>query len=77
MRDFHVALTGDFLDEAGNIPYGYIGLDLLDAEPAINYTFLQDLAPQPNDPDYWNRFYSLEVVPEHIADIEGLIVLHP
>ena len=39
--------------------------------------FIRDLAPRSNDPDYWSRLYSLEVRPEHIKDVDGLIVLRP
>jgi phosphoglycerate dehydrogenase-like enzyme len=77
VRTFRVALTGDFLDEAGALAYGDAGLPLLDACPAIRYHFLRDQAPRRDDPGYWQRFYSLEVKPEHIADVDGLIVLRP
>ena len=43
----------------------------------IRWHFVDDLAPRPNDPGYWARLYSLEVRPEHIKDVDGLIVLRP
>jgi phosphoglycerate dehydrogenase-like enzyme len=70
-------LTGDFLDDAGRPAYGDSGLSLLAAQPHVRYHFLTDQAPRPNDPSYWHRFYSLEVRPEHVRDIDGLIVLRP
>ena len=30
-----------------------------------------------DDPSYWSRLYSLEVKPEHIQGIDGLVVLRP
>jgi phosphoglycerate dehydrogenase-like enzyme len=77
MRTFRVALTGDFLNEKGASAYGDIGLSLLDGVPYVHYHFLTDLAPDPNDPTYWHRLYSLEITPDHIADVDGLIVLRP
>ena len=41
----------------------------------MRWHFITDLAPRANDPDYWSRLYSLEVRPEHIADVDGLVVL--
>ena len=77
MRTFRVALTGDFLKADGSSAYGDIRLDLLERAPFIRYGFVKDHAPRPDDPGYWNRLYSLEVAPEHIADIDGLVVLRP
>jgi len=73
---FRIALTGDFLNAAGQSAYGDIALSLLD-DRRVKYHFLTDHAPRPDDPSYWDRFYSMEVKPEHIADIDGLIVLRP
>jgi phosphoglycerate dehydrogenase-like enzyme len=77
MATFHIALTGDFLNEAGEPAYGDLGLPLLDECPTIRYHFLRDQAPHSDEADYWRRFYSLEVRPDHIAEVEGLIVLRP
>ena len=77
MPTFRIALTGDFLNEAGAPAYGDLGLPLLDECPAVRYHFLRDQAPRRGEADYWRRFYSLEVGPDHIADLEGLIVLRP
>jgi phosphoglycerate dehydrogenase-like enzyme len=77
MRVFRVALTGDFLDESGAVAYGDIGLDRLASQPEIRPHFVTDLAPRPNDPAYWSRLYSLEINPDHIKDVDGLVVLRP
>jgi phosphoglycerate dehydrogenase-like enzyme len=77
MPTFRVALTGDFLNEDGTSAYGDLSLDRLAVAPQVSYHFLTDLAPQHDDPDYWRRFYSLEIKPEHIAGIHGLVLLRP
>jgi phosphoglycerate dehydrogenase-like enzyme len=77
LTSFRVALTGDFLDEAGNVPYGDIGLGLFATEPRVEWKFLRDLGPGNDDSSYWTRLYSLEVTADHIQGIEGLIVLRP
>jgi phosphoglycerate dehydrogenase-like enzyme len=72
-----VALTGDFLDASGNPAYGDAGLPLLQSAPFITHHFIREHAPVAGDPSYWARFYSLELTPEQIADVDGLIVLRP
>jgi phosphoglycerate dehydrogenase-like enzyme len=74
---FRIALTGDFLDDRGAVAYGDIGLRRLDAEPGVRYRFLHDQAPAAGGEGYWSRQYSLEIQPDHIAEIDGLIVLRP
>jgi phosphoglycerate dehydrogenase-like enzyme len=77
MRDLRVALTGDYLNERGELASGDIGLGLVADVPTIKHHFITDLAPKPDDPSYWSRFYSLEVTPEHIKDVDALVVLRP
>ncbi len=77
MRPFHLAYTGDFLNEDGAVAYGDIGLGLLDAHRHIRRRFITELAPRRDDPDYWKRFYSLEVTAEQLAGVHGLVVLRP
>jgi phosphoglycerate dehydrogenase-like enzyme len=77
VRSFRLALTGDFLDASGGIAYGDAGLGLFQGRPEVRWHFVRDLAPKPDDPSYWSRLYSLEVAPEHIRDLDGLIVLRP
>lgn len=57
--------------------YGDAGLDLLSSVPRLRWHFINDLAPGADGQDYWSRLYSLEVRPEHIKNVHGLIVLRP
>jgi phosphoglycerate dehydrogenase-like enzyme len=77
VRTFRLALTGDFLNEGGRSAYGDLSLSLLERRPFIKYQFLMEHAPPKGDPSYWERFYHLEVTPEQIADVDGLVVLRP
>jgi phosphoglycerate dehydrogenase-like enzyme len=77
VRIFRIAMTGDFLDESGAIAYGDAGLSLLEGHPEVRWHFLTDLAPRREDSGYWSRQYSLEVAPEHIRDVDGLVVVRP
>src|SRR5260221_13396750 len=77
MYIFQLGLTGDMLDIDGTLDSHRIGLDTLESAPYIHYHFLRDLGPQRDDPDYWNRFYSLLITPEHIANVHGLYVVRP
>ena len=77
LRDFRIAFTGDFLDESGAVAYGDIGLDRLASQPSLRWHFITDLSPKPSDPGYWARLYSLEVAPDHIQGVDGLVVLRP
>jgi phosphoglycerate dehydrogenase-like enzyme len=77
VRTFRVALTGDFLNAQGQSAYGETGLSALEKSLSISCRALMDHAPRPGDSSYWERFYSMEVKPEHIAGIDGLIVLRP
>ena len=77
LATFRIALTGDFLDESGAVAYGDIGLDRLASRPFLRWHFITDLAPKPGDPGYWSRLYSLEVTPDHIQGVDGLVVLRP
>jgi phosphoglycerate dehydrogenase-like enzyme len=77
VRLFRIAMTGDFLDESGSVAYGDAGLGRLEGHPELRWHFVTDLGPMPGDSTYWDRLYSLEVAPEHIRDVEGLVVLRP
>ena len=75
---FRLALTGDFLNEAGSVAYGDAGLGLL-VEPARRSLALHQ-RPGPAarmTRITGQRLYSLEVEPEHIQDVDGLVVLRP
>jgi len=77
LRVFQVALTGDFLDEQGSPAYGTSGLECLSRYPYLRWRFLTDQAPRAGDSGYWSHLYSLEIAPEYIRDVDGLIVLRP
>lgn len=77
MRIFQLALTGDYLDESGKLAYGDAGLSRLFASPLIRHRFLTGQAPRAGDPDYWKRFYSLEVTADQLAGLDGIVVLRP
>ena len=77
MRTFRVALTGDFLNERGESAYGDVGLSRLASAPNVRHHFLTEHAPNPRDPGYWDRLYSLQVTAEQIRDVDGLVVLRP
>jgi phosphoglycerate dehydrogenase-like enzyme len=76
MKMFRIAVSGDYLDEAGEQAYGDLGWSAWDAVPYIRYRFLAEQSPG-CDPSYWQHFYSLQMMPEQVHDIEGLVVLRP
>ena len=77
MRTFRLAISGDILNAQGNDAYGGLPLDDLDRTHAIDWHFTRDHGPQPGDRDYWSRFYSLEVEPRHLQDLDGYVLLRP
>ena len=77
MRVFKVLYTGDYLNEDGSPVRDDIGLDLLANDPAFQTAFMTDQSPQPGDPTYWDRFYSLEITPEHVTNANGFVVCRP
>ncbi len=60
---FRIGLTRDFLSEKGTLVFKDIGLSVLDAEPRIEYEFLDE--------------YKREVAPEQIQGYDGIISLAP
>jgi phosphoglycerate dehydrogenase-like enzyme len=77
VRTFRVALTGDFLDETGEVAQGDAGLPLLGSVPYVEHWFITEQAPTSGDTTYWERFYSFEVTAEQVAGVNGLVVLRP
>jgi phosphoglycerate dehydrogenase-like enzyme len=75
MRTFEVRFSGDTLDEQGKPANGYFGQEIYDAAPYIHYAFLTEQAP--HDPSYWDRLYSLQMEPQHIAEAHGLVIIRP
>ena len=60
---FRIALSADFLDEAGHPAFPDIGLDLLDGNPGISHSFLTE--------------YRAEYVPGQLRHLDVLISLKP
>jgi phosphoglycerate dehydrogenase-like enzyme len=60
---FRVGITRDFLKEDGTLGFGDIGLDLLRAEPRIEFEFLPERRP--------------ELLAAEIEDYDALLVLSP
>ena len=77
MHPFRLFFTGDYLDEAGALSYGDIGLDQLQAAGYIETGFLLDQKPQPGPHAYWKDLYSLEIKPEHVARANGIVIFRP
>jgi phosphoglycerate dehydrogenase-like enzyme len=77
MRVFRIALSGDYLDEDGGSAYGDLGWSAWDAQSFVRYRFLTEQAPRRGDPSYWENFYSMEMTPAQIADVDGLVVVRP
>jgi phosphoglycerate dehydrogenase-like enzyme len=77
MPVFKVLFTGDYLDEAGKVRYGDIGLDGLARFRYIETGFLVDQQPITGDSSYWDRLYSLEITPEHVAKANAIVIFRP
>jgi phosphoglycerate dehydrogenase-like enzyme len=77
MPPFKLFFTGDYLDETGAVKYGDIGLDSLASSGYVETGFLWDQKPAPGDSTYWDRLYSLEIKPEHVAQANGIVIFRP
>jgi len=77
VRTFRLAISGDILNEEGVDAYGGLPTDQLDRTCHIAYHFLREQGPRTGDREYWERFYSLEVSPAHLNDLDGFVVLRP
>jgi phosphoglycerate dehydrogenase-like enzyme len=75
MKEFQLRFSGDMLDEHGKPACGYFGQDILDAAAFVRYAFLEEQAP--HDPSYWDRLYSLQMEPRHIAGVNALVIVRP
>jgi phosphoglycerate dehydrogenase-like enzyme len=60
---FRVAFTRDFLNAAGELAYGDIGLGLLDQAPSVAYHFLDT--------------YTEVITPDQVRDVDGLVLIYP
>ena len=62
----------------GAVAYGDVGLGRAGrASRTSAGTSSRTWPRRPGDPGYWARLYSLEVTPEHIRGVDGLVVLRP
>jgi phosphoglycerate dehydrogenase-like enzyme len=77
MPSFTVNYTGDYLDERGRLAVPDIALDLYEDRPFIKQGYLTDQSPQPGDTGYWDRLYSLEITPAHVARSEAIVIFRP
>jgi phosphoglycerate dehydrogenase-like enzyme len=77
MSTFSIGYTGDYLNEEQQVALGDIKLSEYDTYPFIRQDFLRDQSPLPGEKTYWNRLYSLEVTPEQIVDLHGLVIFRP
>lgn len=77
MKTFRVAITGDYLNVAGDLSYsGEMGFGLLD-KPYIDRHFIREQAPSAGDPTYWDRLYHLETPSSAITGVDAVVVLRP
>lgn len=77
MHLFKLYFTGDHLDQNGKIAACDIGIDALEATGYIKTAFLLDQVPKPSDQNYWERYYSLEITPDHVNRANGIVVCRP
>lgn len=77
MDVFRVLYTGDYLDETGKLAVSDLVLDLYQNHPFIAYGFLRDQSPIPGEKSYWDRLYSLEIQPQHVAQANGIVIFRP
>jgi len=77
MRRFEVRYTGDYLDAEGKIGVGDIALDVYSPHAFVACEFLREQAPAKGDADYWDRLYSLELAPKHVAAADGIVIFRP
>ncbi|MCB1489858.1 MAG: hypothetical protein KDJ88_20665 [Bauldia sp.] len=77
MEPFAIRYTGDYLNEDGAIGVGDIALDYYEGVPFVGYGFLRDQSPAPGDATYWDRLYSLEIEPHHVAEANGIVIFRP
>src|SRR5215471_7252470 len=77
MPVFTVNYTGDYLDESGGLAVPYIALDLYEGLPFIRQDYLRDQSPEPGDAGYWDRLYSLEIMPAHVMQSDAIVIFRP
>lgn len=77
MAAFKLFYTGDYLDEAGRLTVPDIALGLYSHHPSVMYSFFRDQSPTPSENCYWERLYSLQIEPHHVAQANGIVIFRP
>ena len=77
MHPFKLYFTGDYLDVAGTVKYGDIGLAALKTSEFIKTGFFVDQKPAAGDATYLDRLYSLQITPENVASANGIVIFRP
>ncbi len=77
MTPFTVNYTGDYLDERGALAVPDIALDLYAPHAFIRQGFLADQSASPGNTTYWDRLYSLEIEPHHVAQSDAIVIFRP
>ena len=77
MAHFKVFYTGDYLNEEGGLSVPDIRLGLYKNQTLIQHDFLRDQSPRPGEKGYWDRLYSLEIQPQHVAQANGIVIFRP
>ena len=75
MRTFELRFSGDMLNEQGEPANGYFGAGHLQTAPFVQLRVPAEQAP--HDPSYWDRLYSMQMEPQHIAAADGLVIIRP
>jgi hypothetical protein len=73
-QTFNIPFTGGFLDGSSHAVLDDMELDVREGLLRVRTGFPLDQKPDPDDPSYWDRLYSLEIEPHHIAEANGLVV---
>ena len=73
---FEVLLSGDFVDAQGNT-IGDLALDLLFDDRRIHYDYIEHQRPQPDDTNYQNRLYNLEILPTDVNAADAIVICRP
>jgi phosphoglycerate dehydrogenase-like enzyme len=73
---FSLRYSGDQSDADGR-PAMDLAWDLLAQAPHVQYGFLEDQRPRPDDPTYQDRLYSMQLEPHHVAMANGIVICRP
>jgi phosphoglycerate dehydrogenase-like enzyme len=73
---FRALYTGDYLNGDGEPVIPDLAFDHYHGSN-VAPEFLRDQAPPKGDPLYWDRLYSLEVAPRHVAAADAIVIFRP